>query len=73
MCFIFARQPSVNNRYRFYCDDINPNEFHKTILQIASELKIYMEAVPLDRFIPIPDGAILVLFPLANLAILKWL
>jgi len=41
----------------FFGDDIHPNEFHKSILQIASDLNIFMEAVPLDRFIPIPDGS----------------
>lgn len=41
----------------FFGDDVNPNELHRQILQIARELKIQMEAVPLDRFIPLPEGS----------------
>lgn len=41
----------------FLGDDLHPNDFHKALLQLAAELNIYMEAVPLDRFIPIPDGS----------------
>ena len=41
----------------FIGDDIHPNEFHRYLLQLASELNIFMEAIPLDRFIPIPDGS----------------
>lgn len=40
----------------FIGDDLAPNEFHSAILQIAQELKIYMEAIPLERFIPLPQG-----------------
>jgi hypothetical protein len=41
----------------FLGDDVHPNDFHRALLQLASELNIYMEAVPLDRFIPLPDGS----------------
>jgi len=40
----------------FVGDDIHPSELHKTILQAAKELKISVEPVPLDRFIPLPKG-----------------
>jgi hypothetical protein len=41
----------------FVGDDISPSELHKTIMQIAKEQKIYMEAVAIERFIPLPDGS----------------
>jgi hypothetical protein len=41
----------------FVGDDVNPSEFHKSILQAAKELKINIEPVPLDRFIPLPEGS----------------
>jgi hypothetical protein len=41
----------------FVGDDIHPNELHMTLLQAAKELKISVEAVPLDRFIPLPEGS----------------
>jgi hypothetical protein len=41
----------------FIGDDIHPNKLHQSILQIARELKIHVEPVPLDRFIPIPKGS----------------
>lgn len=41
----------------FVGDDVHPNEFHKSLLQTAKELKINIEPVPLDRFIPLPEGS----------------
>lgn len=41
----------------FVGDDIQPEALHKTILQAARELKVYVEAVPLERFIPLPEGS----------------
>lgn len=41
----------------FIGDDIHPSEFDKTIMQAAKELKIYIEPVPLDRFVPLPEGS----------------
>ena len=41
----------------FIGDDIHPAPLHKTIMQIARELKIHVEPVPLDRFIPLPKGS----------------
>ena len=40
-------------------DDQNKNELQKQIDQIAHEVGIYVEAVPLERFIPLPENAIL--------------
>ena len=40
----------------FFGDDIHPSELHRQILSIAKELKVNIEAVPLDRFVPLPEG-----------------
>lgn len=37
----------------FIGEDIHPVSLHKTLMQIAKELKIHVEPVPLDRFIPL--------------------
>jgi hypothetical protein len=41
----------------FVGDDVNPNELHRQIIQIARELKIQVEPVPIERFIPLPKGS----------------
>jgi hypothetical protein len=41
----------------FVGDDVHPNELHRTIMQIARELKIHVEPVPIERFIPLPEGS----------------
>src|SRR5262245_6447899 len=41
----------------FIGDDIAPDELSKTIIQIAKEQNIYADPVPLERFIPIPQGS----------------
>lgn len=40
----------------FIGDDIHPVPLHKILMQIAKELRIHVEPVPLDRFIPLPKG-----------------
>jgi len=40
----------------FIGDDIHPNDLHSHIIQIAKELKIQVEPVPLERFVPLPKG-----------------
>lgn len=40
----------------FVGDDLHPNELHRTIIQIAREMKIHAEAVPIERFVPLPAG-----------------
>lgn len=40
----------------FIGDDIHPSSLHKIIMQIAREMKIQVEPVPLERFIPLPKG-----------------
>lgn len=41
----------------FIGDDVHPNELHRNIMQIARELKIHVEPVPIERFIPLPEGS----------------
>jgi hypothetical protein len=41
----------------FIGDDVHPNELHRSIMQIAKELKIHAEPVPLERFIPLPKDS----------------
>lgn len=38
-------------------DDVNPSDLHRTLMQIAVELKIHVELVPLERFVPLPEGS----------------
>jgi hypothetical protein len=40
----------------FVGDDIHPNELHSTIMNKAKEMKLQVDIVPIDRFIPLPDG-----------------
>jgi hypothetical protein len=41
----------------FIGDDVHPNKLHRTIMQIAKELQIHAEPVPLDQFVPLPKGS----------------
>lgn len=47
-------RPSID--IDFVGDDVNPNELHRTIMAKAKEMKLQVDAVPIDRFIPMPDG-----------------
>jgi hypothetical protein len=40
----------------FIGDDVRPNPLHRTIMQIAREMQIHIEPVPLERFVPLPKG-----------------
>lgn len=41
----------------FVGDDIHPIELHRTIMGKAREMDLQVDAVPIDRFIPVPDGS----------------
>jgi hypothetical protein len=41
----------------FIGDDVHPSKLHRSIVEIAKELKIDAEPVPLDRFVPLPRGS----------------
>jgi hypothetical protein len=51
----------------FVGDDVHPSELHRLIMEIAKELRIDAEPVPLDRFIPLPGEAQNARFALGNL------
>ena len=36
----------------FIGDDVHLNPLHRTIMQIAREMQIHVEPVPLERFVP---------------------
>ena len=38
----------------FVGDDVHPNKLHQSIIEIAKELQIHVEPVPIERFIPLP-------------------
>jgi hypothetical protein len=40
----------------FVGDDIYPSELHRALIAKAKEMKLQVEAVPLERFIPLPEG-----------------
>lgn len=41
----------------FVGDDIHPNKLHQSIMQLAKEMKIHVEPVPIERFVPLPQGS----------------
>ncbi|HXQ35334.1 MAG TPA: nucleotidyl transferase AbiEii/AbiGii toxin family protein [Anaerolineales bacterium] len=41
----------------FVGDDVHPSNLHQSIMQLAKELKINLEPVPIERFIPLPTGS----------------
>lgn len=49
-----SQRPSLD--IDFIGDDIHPNELHRTIMDKAKEMQLQIDIVPLDRFIPLPDG-----------------
>lgn len=54
---ILLGSPRLTVDIDFVGDDVHPNPLHQTIMQIAKELQIHVEPVPLDRFIPLPEGS----------------
>lgn len=40
----------------FVGDDVHPSELHRTIMEKAREMELQVDAVPIERFIPLPDG-----------------
>lgn len=40
----------------FIGDDLHPEPLHQTILRIADEMDFDVEPVPLDKFVPLPQG-----------------
>ncbi|MBI5352427.1 MAG: nucleotidyl transferase AbiEii/AbiGii toxin family protein [Chloroflexi bacterium] len=40
----------------FVGDDVHPNELHRAIMAKAKEMKLQVDIVPIDRFVPLPEG-----------------
>lgn len=55
MAILGSSRPTID--IDFVGDDVSSNELHRTIMQIARELKIVVEPVPIERFIPLPEGS----------------
>jgi len=49
-----SERPSLD--IDFVGDDVHPNELHRMIMDKAKEMKLQVDAVPIERFIPLPDG-----------------
>jgi len=41
----------------FVGDDIQPSELHQMIIQAGKEWKLYFEPVPIEHFVPLPEGS----------------
>lgn len=54
---ILLGSPRLTMDIDFVGDDVNPSDLHRQILQTAKELKILIDPVPIDRFIPLPKGS----------------
>ncbi len=50
-----SQRPTID--IDFVGDDVSPSEFDRAIMQVAKELKIVIEPVPIERFIPLPAGS----------------
>lgn len=50
-----SQRPTID--INFIGDDVSPSEFDIAIMQAAKELKIFIEPVPIERFIPLPAGS----------------
>jgi hypothetical protein len=58
---IFSPAPGWGQRLTididFVGDDVSPSEMDQILMQAAKEMKLYVEPVPIERFIPIPAGS----------------
>jgi hypothetical protein len=50
-----SQRPTID--IDFIGDDVSPSEFDRAIMHAAKELKIFIEPVPIERFIPLPAGS----------------
>jgi hypothetical protein len=49
--------PRITIDIDFVGDDVSPTELHQRLMQAAKELKIIVDPVPMERFIPLPTGS----------------
>ncbi len=50
-----SQRPTID--IDFIGDDVSPSEFDRAVMQAAKDMKIFAEPVPIERFIPLPDGS----------------
>ncbi len=55
LCLLGSDRPTFDIDY--VGDDLRKNELQHTIELVAQELRVPVEAVPIERFVPIPAGA----------------
>ncbi len=55
LCLLGSNRPTLDIDY--VGDDLHKNALQRTIDQIAHELRIQVDAVPIDQFVPMPMGA----------------
>jgi len=54
---ILLGSPRLTIDIDFVGDDVSPSELDQILMQAAKELKLYVEPVPIERFVPIPAGS----------------
>jgi hypothetical protein len=54
---ILLGSPRLTIDIDFVGDDVSPSELDQILMQAAKELKLYLEPVPIERFVPIPEGS----------------
>ncbi|MCB0138136.1 MAG: hypothetical protein KDD75_23750 [Caldilineaceae bacterium] len=55
LCLLGSDRPTLDIDY--VGDDLRKTDFQHLIEQVAQELQIALEAVPIEQFVPIPAGA----------------
>lgn len=55
LCLLGSNRPTLDIDY--VGDDLHKNDLQRLIDQIAQELQIPIDAVPIDQFLPVPTGA----------------
>jgi hypothetical protein len=55
LCLLGSDRPTLDIDY--VGDDLHKNELQRTIEQVAQELRITVDAVPIFQFVPMPTGA----------------
>jgi hypothetical protein len=55
LCLLGSERPTLDIDY--VGDDLRKNELQQLIDRIADELHIVIDAVPIEQFVPVPDGA----------------
>jgi hypothetical protein len=54
---ILLGSPRLTIDIDFVGDDVSPSEVDQILMQAAKEMKLYVEPVPIERFVPIPAGS----------------